>query len=184
MVASMYVCIYIVHSNSYILYIYYAPGCIRYRECTQAQLTEPSQANQASSTGRAGGGGGAEPAAATANPHHKPPRQPHPTSQALTTHLGPAYYKLLRVTLSFNSPTRYHSLHFLAFSASALVGEERRSGFLVVLKRSARLREAERSSGFCSRRPTSSPLFPLASASSPSLHYAAFPSSSSFSPVG
>jgi hypothetical protein len=45
-------------------------------------------------------------------------------------------------------PTRYHSLHFLFFSASALGGEKRRSGFLVGLKRSDRLREAERSSRF------------------------------------
>jgi hypothetical protein len=140
--------------------------------------------------GARGRGVGAEPTAATALPLHNPPGQPHPTSQALTTHPGPAYYELLPVTLSFNSPTRYHSLHLLAFFASALAGEERRSGFLVGLKRSDRLREAERSSGFRvanhprSRRPASSPLFPPASASSPSLHCAAFPSSSSFSPVG
>jgi hypothetical protein len=130
---------------------------------------------------RGAGGAGAEPTAATALPLHNLSRQLHPTSQALTTHPGPAYYKLLPVTLSFNSPTRYHSLHFLAFSASALDDEE---------KRSARLREAERSSGFRvanhprSRRPASSPLSPPASASSPSLHCAAFPSSSSFSPAG
>jgi hypothetical protein len=125
---------------------------------------------------------GAEPTAATALPLHNPTRQPHPTSQAVTTHPGPAYYKLLPVTLSFNSPTCYHSLHFLAFSASVLAGEKRRSGFLI-LKRSARLQEAERSSGFRvvnhprSRRPASSPLFPPASASSHPLHCAAFASS-------
>jgi hypothetical protein len=27
----------------YILYIYYAPGCILYSECTQAQLAEPTR---------------------------------------------------------------------------------------------------------------------------------------------
>jgi hypothetical protein len=63
-------------------------------------------------------------------------------------------------------PTRYHSLHFLVFSASALAYEERRSGFLVVLKRSDHLREVERSSGFRaanhprSCRPASSRLLP------------------------
>jgi hypothetical protein len=50
------------------MYIYYAPRCIRYRECTHAQLTEPSQSNQAS-TGRVGGGAGAEPMTA-ATAHH------------------------------------------------------------------------------------------------------------------
>jgi hypothetical protein len=114
-------------------------------------------------------------------PLPNPSRQPHPTPQSSTTHSGPAYYKLLPVTLSFNSPTHYHSLHFFACSTSTLAGEEKRSGFLAVLKWSARLREVERSSGFRvanhprSRRPASSSLFPPASASSPSVHCAAIP---------
>jgi hypothetical protein len=85
-----------------------------------------SRTNQASLTGgggRAGLVGGAGRGTAVITAPHFLLRSP-PTLGPLITNSSPSLSHSI-------PPTRYHSLHFLVFSASALAGEERRSGFLV-----------------------------------------------------
>jgi hypothetical protein len=58
-----------------------------------------SRTNQASLTGGGGARGPGGWRGARNRRHNRTPRSP-----SLATHVGPAYYKLLPVTLSFNSP--------------------------------------------------------------------------------